>query len=561
MGLVDLKTDLKSLRYGKDRVGGGSSNQPYIKSSIPKSLSQLDKSGGIDFLLRGGTLTPSRTIEDVSRLTQMFFDFKSPNGLLFTTKQNLLSLSSTNFEAGFKSPKTPRIRATGLSGIDRAIDSVGTFIENNINFTKNNVYTPLSTIGQAAVNSIGGHLFKQGLNPLTGPTKYLDFIKDSDSSNDNNGKGKSRLLSLTNGKLSTFDSFLYSYIGGPKSTNGVGITQLRRYENTNPDPILLSQNPGLLGYSDLTSLSSKTDEGKGNTKVIDFRNSVTTEGLNLNNTKRKSLDYTISSNRIEKRVNLGDPGRKGKNISSYTQGVDGLNSPLDKITSHPLYKATTGDDKGNKNDLVSFRIGIIDNNTPGEKTYIHFRAFIDQMSDSYNAQWDAQKFMGRGESFYKYSGFNRNITLGWTVAAQSKAELIPMYHKLNYLASSLTPDYSKEIGYMRGNLVTLTIGGYLYEQTGIITSLNYSVPTESPWEIALSDNTTASVDGSVKELPHIIQVTGFNFIPIHDFVPKVNTLAVKSPGESITYGDFGPERYISLSKGGEENNYNKSVTK
>jgi hypothetical protein len=41
--------------------------------------------------------------------------------------------------------------------------------------------------------------------------------------------------------------------------------------------------------------------------------------------------------------------------------------------------------------------------------------------------------------------------------AQSKQELIPMYKKLNYLASQLTPDYSPS-GYMRGPLVKLTVG-------------------------------------------------------------------------------------------------------
>ncbi len=32
MGLLDLKTDLKSLKYGGDRFGGGSSDQPYIQT-------------------------------------------------------------------------------------------------------------------------------------------------------------------------------------------------------------------------------------------------------------------------------------------------------------------------------------------------------------------------------------------------------------------------------------------------------------------------------------------------------------------------------------------------
>ena len=38
MPLVDLVTDLKSLRYGKDTPGGGNSGQPYIQAKIPDGL-------------------------------------------------------------------------------------------------------------------------------------------------------------------------------------------------------------------------------------------------------------------------------------------------------------------------------------------------------------------------------------------------------------------------------------------------------------------------------------------------------------------------------------------
>ena len=41
MGLIDLKTDLKSLRYGKDTLGGGDSGQPYVQTPIPDSFNDL----------------------------------------------------------------------------------------------------------------------------------------------------------------------------------------------------------------------------------------------------------------------------------------------------------------------------------------------------------------------------------------------------------------------------------------------------------------------------------------------------------------------------------------
>ena len=73
--------------------GGGSSNQPYIQTAIPTG--ELPPSSP-DFLLRDGILAPVAAAKDASRLTQMFFDFKTPNGLLFTAKENLLSRISVS---------------------------------------------------------------------------------------------------------------------------------------------------------------------------------------------------------------------------------------------------------------------------------------------------------------------------------------------------------------------------------------------------------------------------------------------------------------------------------
>ncbi len=222
----------------------------------------------------------------------------------------------------------------------------------------------------------------------------------------------------------------------------------------------------------------------------------------------KAPDYNL--NNIESRVNIGGTGTKqgpgyavGKNLVSYTSGSS--IGPIDSINSFPFYSSENADTTPATNDLVQFRIALIDNNNPIFKTFIHFRAFLDSMTDSYNATWNPDQYLGRSENFYNYNGFTRTISLSWTVAAQSKQELIPMYKKLNLLASSLAGDYSTS-GYMRGILSQLTVGGYLYEQPGIITQLSYDIPQESPWEIEINDE--GATDNSVKELPHIIKVNG-----------------------------------------------------
>ena len=252
--------------------------------------------------------------------------------------------------------------------------------------------------------------------------------------------------------------------------------------------------------------------------------------------------------------------------------VNGKRSVVDLINFQPIYqsKGVGSEQEGiNKNDLVKFRIAAINSTNPSLQQFIHFRAFINNFSDSYGASWTGQKYMGRGEQFYKYGGFSRDISIGFTVAAQSKPELMAQYKKLNFLASNLAPTYSPE-GYMGGPLVQFTMGGWCYELPGFIESLSLDVPSDSTWEIGINDSSIPGSgfdqnrsDPSVKELPFIINVSGFEFIPIHDFVPNVqdNTFsATNIAGKDVT-GDlevFGKERYISLSNGGG-NNYTSNL--
>ena len=131
--------------------------------------------------------------------------------------------------------------------------------------------------------------------------------------------------------------------------------------------------------------------------------------------------------------------------------------------------------------------------------------------------------MGRGENFYKYKGFDRSIGFDFDVYVGSKPELFPVYKKLNYLASLTAPDYS-ETGFMRGNIVQLTVGDYLNDVYGVITGFNFSIPEESSWDISRLDD--GQIDGTSAELPLLINVSSFEFKPIHNFVPATDS---KSP--------------------------------
>ena len=651
MGLVDLQTDLTSLRYGKDTVGGGWSGQPYIVKTPPNDLEDISKTGGPDFLLRGGTLFPGQAIDDVSRLTKMFFDLGSTpiNGPLFIAKQNVLSLSNVDTTTGYISYEPELTEAPS-----NPQTAIGRFIKSNLALNQG-IYTPLSTLAAAAGVGLGIYPNKQGLNPFN----PMQGTAPGDVQTTPNGLTLPTYIQITDGEgagnLSRLLGFLpkmdkqnvagggnvtelYSYTGGPGATLGVGKTTIRMVADqrtganskalaagnsgsfaigetiegetfnerkersffldgtnsffTTPASLTakISGSSSFVLSSDINdiydnnnnnfSLITKTTNRGFNSGINEIQKISTwtqqlleaqpkSTGLTLESfeTKIPNVDKNIQipkspsyiKKNIESRVNLGNPGVRG-NLKSYSIGKDGTGvaenqrNALDKITAMPLYNSSKVTSNDKKNDLVKFRIGVIDNKDPNLKTYIHFRAFINGFSDNYSANWGSQKFMGRAEEFYKYEGFDRSISMDWTVAAQSKQELIPMYQKLNYLASVCAPDYSSN-GYMQGNLITLTVGGWCYEQTGIMTGLTLDVPNDSPWEIAINDE--GKYDASVKELPMIINVSGFEFKPIHNFVPRVqqNSFAKKSwngMGENFVE-TFGQERYLGLTNGTNSN--------
>ena len=67
MPLLDLRTNLKSLKYGNDRPDNGDSGQPYIKKPLYADPNKIPVGNGV-------VLASIHTLEDISRLTKMFFD-------------------------------------------------------------------------------------------------------------------------------------------------------------------------------------------------------------------------------------------------------------------------------------------------------------------------------------------------------------------------------------------------------------------------------------------------------------------------------------------------------
>ena len=143
-----------------------------------------------------------------------------------------------------------------------------------------------------------------------------------------------------------------------------------------------------------------------------------------------------------------------------------------------------------------------------------FRAYLKDITDTPNPTWNTVNYVGRGEPFYIYKGFERSLSFTLQVAAMSEEELRPMWQKLNYLYSNTMPDYSNNV--MRAPYMRLTLGDYMFRQPGIIKNLTYTIGNDSPWEIALDE---PEVGSSLYELPHVMTIQ-MTYAPIHDFLPR-----------------------------------------
>jgi hypothetical protein len=635
MGLYQILTDPSSFKFyaeksfpnvnavstpnsfGQKSIGYGNGNQPYIKIPIPgsgvtfaqlnllnnpptpfdlSSIPNIDKisrtennlrynpsSWGLDFLNRGNAFGLLRASDDVLRLTKFFTDTKSATGTLFIAKQNLLSRVAPKTEASFGT-------AYGLGTVNSGI------------------YTPLSTIGQAAISVIEGNLLKQGIDP-TGTIESLSIRNYQQAITekqllDNSYETNNRLIKLSKlsyitvseantlnagstYNLSANTDHFMSYGGGPSSVLGIGNTKIKyATDNTGNNPLRTissfkstTGSPSTLNYLtwDRQEISSSPLQNTLDTPTIseDFRKPLIEKATNQQTTFLSSspsyrLDGTNTGN-IEKRINFRGAGARG-NRKNYKDGKKDVTSgrvlgPTDLINTVPIYQGTNASENPILKDLVDFRIGIYDNDTIGNANislnWLHFRVLLDEFSDSYGSEWKSLNYMGRAESFYKYDSFKRDISIGFTVAAQSKQELLPIYKKLNYLASSMAPSYSPN-GFIRGNLSRITLGNWLWEQPGFISSVDLSIPEESPWEINLPLD--EQLDPYVKQVPHMVQVK-IKFTPIHRFRPEITKLGnLVNPDDfsenNVIYQDptYGPQKYIALKDNTTDGYINRPIS-
>jgi hypothetical protein len=342
MALIDLKTNLKSLKYGSDRIGGGNSGQPYIQTNIGEGIiGNVD-----DGLIRGGGAGAIKSSAvDTLRIGKFLAD--APRGPLFIAKQVGLQLSNPKLES-----KAPR---TGIGFLDRLLVN----FNDKVGIGPTRLYNlGVNTLKQIPVNAIGIHFNRHGILPVQDDTtKYLAVVQNN---NLNTGTSRSELPQNSTNRLLRYtakllptpkpsiirpQSFLSQilslipggsllakpqqqtiddYIGGPGSVYGIGRTLIKRYDYTaNGLNKKLPTERGKINYVGALNLTNQWNAGAVNfTAVSTILDSIAgafriPQGINL---PKVSNDFISVLNSFDQ-INQTAVDYKTDNIPAGANGT------------------------------------------------------------------------------------------------------------------------------------------------------------------------------------------------------------------------------------------------
>jgi len=551
MSLFDkLKdTKFKSLKFGSDKPGGGTSPEPIIQKPI--------KDNNLVGMEKTIADTAAENRDRISRLIK-----STPRGINFINKQSGLQLSNTRLEL----PKT---------------NIFGVGINTSTRLTPSTFYNKETLLAQEGGN-IGDHFDRFGLTPFMEDSyKYINIATSNNTTKNNRLVGlqnkletkyykltpgvsitqssvnilKSKVKSILGG-ISTFTNtlagisnifggspFLNSvntkisgisrlvspflsptidqYIGGPGSKFGIGTTNIRRFDYTND----LDKFRAVKEFSDIGARNGRVAYTSNSLygASSEFNSSPFIDKGVINEPPKSPIKSQFQ--RLQEQIRKPTISYDGANVSV---GKDNTNysyktKSLPQNSNLPLNPQNFGLDKNNElfnyitND--SNRLdGMYDRNdgenmsvvfqliNPFTAQNLHriiFPAYINGFKVNSNATWNDVSYIGRSESLYVYSKFKRTVSFNLQIPCFNIIELRERHRALGALESSLAGQYNNNK--LGGILTRLYLGNYLKGETGIITDISYDIPNDSSWDID-------------EQLAHNINVS-INFTVIHNDLP------------------------------------------
>ena len=223
-------------------------------------------------------------------------------------------------------------------------------------------------------------------------------------------------------------------------------------------------------------------------------------------------DLRNKAKAIEKKVDafntvLGIPGGSVSKIKALALGDNKVfaDSGKDLVNLIPYGSDRIKGRSYRDLDFIPFKFYDVNN----DKSIV-FRALLSGITDTFTPEYSSERYIGRPDNVYVYTGTNREISFTFDIMPKSDEELLVLWEKMNYLAGLTYPSWESAAGGGQGMIAPfckLTLGQMYDNTSGYISGLTYTVMDNSTWETTFA------------KLPKYIQAS-VTFVYIGDRLPS-----------------------------------------
>lgn len=459
----------------------GARRQPPITKSIPDSRTSL----GIGANL---SLQVSKRVDDAERMTRLL---GRPEGIKFIANQALLNQSALN---------SAITRGERPSGTQAAIGAART------------AGVPASAIAQSGVSSSGLRFIQGGLPANGGYLSEGSLVRGALASLNPFGSGDNQIakggIALRGNPINDF-SVRSDYNGfrGINEGTKAGFQEVEKAKSIHitPENIYLGERKGGIRPRDLLLDSSFKSKYEGFAGL----NEGTKAGLSqvqaaklIGEGKKEVSKSPLSNRNTTQTVNI-----EGERFTLPSFKLSGGRVGTRRNDTVNILEVRSEEIDDTSEQIIPFIFKVYPGSSDPE--FLYFRAYLESLGDNYSGNWTSTNYIGRADPIFTYDSFSRGVNFSFKIATFSKADLKPLYDKLNRLASTTAPHYEDNGFFKQGVFVQVTIGDYLQKVPGFFQSIDVNWDINYPWE----------VEESGRKVPHILDVN-CSFQPIHNFNPQ-----------------------------------------
>jgi len=300
-------------------------------------------------------------------------------------------------------------------------------------------------------------------------------------------KSESKFNDRTNQSFKTVEDNLKKLIRGIESAG-------YKFSPLNNDDKLVKQfsHSTLSGMDEITGFTKSPNSSTSPANYDSSYEKDVIRNPKLLDGKRKGFSGAYRSDKINRLTILEKNGTEFKTSDdrSNIKSRDGLVFKTTKVRTDNG-DLDFNDDVSEYSPYTDDQIAFYFHDLVNDK-YIPFRATIKGLNEQLTSNWSDITYIGRADKLFNYTGFSRTTAFSFTVAAMSLSELLPMWVRINYLATLVKPSRytSPKTGedYIVPPMTTITIGDLYKEQPFVLKTVTITIPEDALWETVSENN-------------------------------------------------------------------------